>query len=146
MWEHSEEPATTPPHEFAALKHILLGDLRELLDEPLDSESRKWLLAVLDVLLDMLPCQFANEEFEGEVDRATIDDPAFQEHVGELRQQQEILYDDLFDLRTQLARDGSAGDSDDIRGDLRQWLEQYERHENQDGERARSDAEIAVAG
>jgi hypothetical protein len=44
--------------EYLALEYILLGDLRDVLEEPADEESRKWLLAILDALLDAMPREF----------------------------------------------------------------------------------------
>lgn len=35
----------------AGLQHLLLGDLRWLLDEPASAERSRWLLAVIDTLL-----------------------------------------------------------------------------------------------
>src|SRR5579872_2956860 len=50
---------------YSSLEYILLGDLRDLLEEPVDDESRKWLLAVLDTLLDTLPREFDLEDEDG---------------------------------------------------------------------------------
>ena len=36
-------------------QYLLLGDLRDLLDEARDESDRKWLLAVLDVLVELMP-------------------------------------------------------------------------------------------
>ena len=44
--------------EYLALEYILLGDLRDVLEEEPDEQSRKWLLAVLDALLDAMPREF----------------------------------------------------------------------------------------
>ncbi|MCA9032679.1 MAG: hypothetical protein KDA66_17810, partial [Planctomycetaceae bacterium] len=41
------------------LEYILLGDLRDLLEEAPSKETSRWLTAVLDVLLEKIP-----EEFE----------------------------------------------------------------------------------
>jgi hypothetical protein len=42
-------PPTT--HGDRGLEYLLLGDLRQLLDEPASRENRRWLLSVLDRLL-----------------------------------------------------------------------------------------------
>lgn len=44
--------------EYLALEYILLGDLRDVLEEEPDEQSRKWLLAVLNALLDAMPREF----------------------------------------------------------------------------------------
>lgn len=48
--------------ESWTLEYLLLGDLVELLQEPYDEENRRWLLVVLDGLLDAIPA-------EGRLDR-----------------------------------------------------------------------------
>ena len=37
------------------LEYLLLGDLREMLEEPFTPQGRNWTVAVIDTLLDMLP-------------------------------------------------------------------------------------------
>lgn len=49
-------------HEGWSLEYLLLGDLVELLQERYDEENRRWLLVVLDGLLDAIPA-------EGRLDR-----------------------------------------------------------------------------
>lgn len=39
------------------LEYLLFGDLVELLEEPYDDENRRWLLVVLDGLLDAIPAE-----------------------------------------------------------------------------------------
>src|SRR5260221_8654966 len=51
--------------QYTSLEYILLGDLRDILEESLDRESRRWLIAVLDALLETLPREFDLEEHDG---------------------------------------------------------------------------------
>ena len=51
--------------EYSTLEYILLGDLRDLLYEPPDEETCRWLLAVLDALLETLPREFDLKQQDG---------------------------------------------------------------------------------
>ncbi len=42
----------------SVLEYLLIGDLRDLLEETPDNETRRWLLAVLEELLNLLPNEF----------------------------------------------------------------------------------------
>jgi hypothetical protein len=123
----SRTPVAAPPHEFAALEHILLGDLRELLDgDPRDQETRRWLIAVLDLLADMLPCQFALEEHGGDPDEVREMD---EEHEDGLHRQRNALICSLSELRDRLGDDRQAAAVvAGVRVDLRNWMEQYQAH------------------
>src|SRR5262245_36103537 len=50
---------------YSVLEYLLLGDLRDLLEEPPDTETRRWLLAVLEELLNLLPNEFEFEDQGG---------------------------------------------------------------------------------
>ena len=39
------------------LEYLLLGDLADLLSETYDEENRKWILVVLEGLLDAIPAE-----------------------------------------------------------------------------------------
>ncbi len=121
----------TPPHEFAALEHILLGDLRELLEEdPADPETRHWLIAVLDVLADMLPCQFALEEHGGYLEEVRLEFPEWEDDIDRLHRQHGELYEGLCDLRSRLADETQiAATAARVRVDLRNWMEQFQTHQ-----------------
>ena len=128
--DETRTPAA-PPHEFAALEHILLGDLRDLLDDdPSDPETRRWLTAVLDVLADMLPCQFALEEHGGYLEDVRLEFPEWEGDIDRLHRQHEELYQGLCELRGQLADDdGIAASASRVRVDLRNWMEQLQSHQ-----------------
>jgi len=51
--------------DYAAMEYILLSDLRDLLEEPADDMTRKWLRAVLDALLKTLPWELELQDAGG---------------------------------------------------------------------------------
>jgi hypothetical protein len=63
-------------NRYSTLEYILLGDLRDLLEEPPDEETRRWLVAVLDALVKTLPREFDLEDEDGYMSDATPTGPA----------------------------------------------------------------------
>jgi len=115
-----------------ALEYILLGDLRDLMEQPLNNEIRRWLLAVLGALLDTLPNDSSdgNEEYLGEV---LEEYPNWSRQVDELHRQREQLFGQLEQFRNQVLQ---RRDLDQIalqlQCELREWmvtLTAHQRHE-----------------
>lgn len=120
--------------KYSTIEYILLGDLRELLEEPADEENRRWLLAILDSLADMLPREFQLKESGGYLQEVLDEFPSWSAQVDELHHQQHTLYARLRELRWRLAHSASyVGTADQLRCELRDWmaaLTAHHRHEN----------------
>ncbi|HUG94304.1 MAG TPA: hemerythrin domain-containing protein [Planctomycetaceae bacterium] len=127
-----------PPHDalahHAALEHLLLGDLRELLEEPPDRQNRRWLLVILDGLLETLPRQFLLEEQGGYLAEVLDQYPSWRPQVDGLRRQHGELYATLDRLRDRVAGGRPFGHAAaDVRRELRDWMHRliaHNRHEN----------------
>ena len=78
--------------EYTALKYILLGDLRDLLEEPADRYTRGWLVAILDSLLDTLPREIAIKEASGYLNEVLDEYPSWYRHVEELQNEERLLF------------------------------------------------------
>mgnify|MGYP007073210910 CR=1 FL=1 len=119
--------------EYASLEFILLGDLRDLLEEPSDELTCKWLRAVLDALLDTLPRKFRLQEEGGYLSEVLEQYPNWYSQVDELHRQQRQLYAKLSRLRGRIAEEVSYEEiADSISDDLRAWMQSllaYHRHE-----------------
>lgn len=112
---------------------LLRDDLKELLLEPADAGNARWVVAVVDKLLD---------EFEEERDLKQTDDyfdcilerfPTWQPKVTQLCDVQSELVTSLRLLQRQLARaDRSQGVSDEHRNSLHAWIAASETHEHQE--------------
>lgn len=128
---NSTTQLAAPPHEFAALEHILLGDLRELLEGDLGNpQTRRWLQAVLNVLADMLPCQLALEQHGRSLGEERADPAVWEDAVQSLHRQHEELLRGLTELRSRLADDRQLGSvAAGVRVDLRNWMERYHSHQ-----------------
>src|SRR5579872_2003110 len=84
---------------YTSLEYILLGDLRDILEEPPDVESRHWLLAVLDALLETLPREFDLEDDEGYMSEVLARYPSWSGQVERLHRDHESLFTKLTELR-----------------------------------------------
>ncbi len=119
--------------QYTSLEFILLGDLRDLLEEPVDKYTHRWLRAVLDVLLDTLPRQWELREEGGYFADVLRHHPYWYTEVDELRRRQHKLYDKLRHLRARLMeRVPYAEISGDLSRELRDWMQSllaFHRHE-----------------
>lgn len=135
-------------HEAATLfTYLLLGDLRELLDEPATVETRHALRVFLDVLLDELPDRSRlkrNGEFLGEV----LDEfPNWSGQVESLRCGEAADYSRLAELRETLRGNVSyAALADEIACDLREWMDSVSVHRGQERRLVQMAANREVGG
>lgn len=120
--------------EYASLEYILLGDLRDLLEEPSDELTSKWMRAVLDALLDTLPRKFKLQEHGGGYLAEVLEQyPNWYAQVDELQRQQRALYAKLSRLRGRVAEAVPYTEiAESTSNDLRAWMQSllaYHRHE-----------------
>jgi len=115
-----------------ALEYILLGDLRDLLEEPPNRDTRRWLLAVLNALLDTLPSDMNDDdgEYLGEV---LEEYPNWARQVDDLHEEREALFDELYIFRNQIQQRRDLEQiAERLRRELHQWmimLAAHKRHE-----------------
>jgi hypothetical protein len=108
---------------YTSLEYILLGDLRDLLEEPAEEESRKWLLAVLDTLLDTLPRAFDLEDADGYMAEVLERYPSWSPQVERLHRDHDQLFMKLKELRGRIERNiWIAPIANEVRRDLRDWI------------------------
>ena len=83
------------------LQYLLVGDLRELLDQRIDENSREWLRQTLDVLIDTLSRE---RDFTGEFRVEPLDGFAtpLERHLKSLEVEQVLLRNALCQMRTAL--------------------------------------------
>ena len=119
--------------ECAAFEYILLGDLRDLLEEPTDEMTCKWLLAVLDALLQTLPRDFQLQDEGGYLAEVVEEFPNWSVQVDRLLQEREMLFSSLRQLRDRITQDIPFAEiAQRVRHDLRGWMTSFvafQRHE-----------------
>lgn len=109
--------------QYTSLEYILLGDLRDLLEESPGDETRRWLLAVLDTLLETLPREFDLEEEDGYMTEVLERYPSWSAQVERLHRDHEILFSKLKELRGRIERNSwVAPIANEVRRDLRDWI------------------------
>jgi hypothetical protein len=107
-------------------EYILIGDLRDLLDDEPTDENRRWTLAVLDALLDTLPKEFALKSQDGYLSDVLDEYPSWDNTVERLRQQHVALHRRLTELRVRMVANAQLqGLADRLRTELESWIEAF---------------------
>ena len=115
--------------ECTALEYILLGDLRDLLEEKPDRHTTKWLVAVLDELLATLPRELRLRQRGGYLTEVLEQYPSWHCHVERLRQEKHALYGKLLSLRQRMIQHESLSEiAQIVRRDLRDWMTSFAAH------------------
>lgn len=116
-------------NRYSSLEYILLGDLRDLLEEGNDQETHKWLIAVLNTLFKTLPREFDLEDEDGYMSDVLEMQPHWASRVERLHREHEQLITKLKELRTRLIRAESfAPVAHELRRDLRDWMLSLQAH------------------
>lgn len=107
---------------YSSLEYILLGDLRDVLEERPDAESRRWLIAVLDALLETLPREFDLEDADGYMLEVIERHPSWSSQVDRLHRDHDLLFAKLGELRGRVECDTwIAPIANEVRRDIRDW-------------------------
>ena len=115
--------------DYAALEYILLGDLRDLLEEPADDENRRWLAAILDALLETQKREFELQEEGGYLSEVLEQFPNWDSQVEMLHEEQHMLFGKLRQLRERIGLQVSfSGIADEVRCGLRDWMALLNAH------------------
>lgn len=118
--------------DCAALEYILIGDLRDLLEEPLNEVNCKWLSAVLDTLLVTMPRRMDLQRQGGYLSDILEENPGWYSQVERLDREQSRLYEKLCDLRSLVTDDANEDDArrlqSMLRHDLREWMNSLVAH------------------
>ncbi len=115
--------------EYATLEYILLGDLRDLLEEPIDETTCRWMREVTGALLETLPREAELKKQGGYLVEVLEQYPNWSGQVNELQSEKEAIYEKLHQLRDRLLRQVSFGAiAEEIRRDLRDWMTRLQAH------------------
>jgi hypothetical protein len=115
------------------LEYLLIGDLRELVEEHNEGKNSQWLLAVLDALLATLSREFELKEDGGYLADVLSDQPHWSTAVEQLRLQHGTLVARLQQLRDRVAWQAPLGlVAHLVRLELEDWITSllaHQRHE-----------------
>jgi hypothetical protein len=113
-------------NECTEFEYILLGDLRDLLEDPPNDETRTWLMAVLEALLDTLPKEFALKSRDGYLSVVLDEYPSWDRQVARLETQYVSLYRQLRVLRDRLVTRHRLEDvAERLRVELERWMDAF---------------------
>ena len=115
--------------ECNEFQYLLLGDVRDLLDETPDDSNKKWLMAVLDVLVDLMPHERHLHETSGGYMKEVLDEfPNWYRLVMRLHLKKLHLHYALRDLRDRLRREASwVAVADQLSCELRDWMDLFQQ-------------------
>ena len=119
--------------DYVALEYILLGDLRDVLAEPANKENRRWLIVILDALLETLSRDFELQEQGGYMTEVLEQFPNWYRQVDDLHDEHQALYAKLRGLRERIdQRAAFSRIASELRNDLQDWMHRlvaHHRHE-----------------
>jgi hypothetical protein len=110
------------------LQYILVGDLREMLDEPMSQQSRQWMAAVLDTLLEMIPREHKLMSRGGYLREVLTDFPNWSGRVDKLEAEHFGLFDRLTELRDELEHEPAPAAVASLKYSLQEWLDAFASH------------------
>jgi hypothetical protein len=113
-----------------ALEYILLGDLRDLLEEAkTDEQTLRWITAVLDALLEAMPYEMELKCRDGYLQPVLEQFPNWAGQIGDLAREKQDLFDKLRELRLELhSPDAFSALAGVLRQDLQEWMTLWAAH------------------
>ncbi|MCA8983549.1 MAG: hypothetical protein KDA76_07300 [Planctomycetaceae bacterium] len=119
--------------QLSELEYILLGDLRDVLEEDSTEENRKWLSMLVDALLRTLPREFILREEGGYLEEIVMNCPELDSSVQQLQEEHITLCSQLRSLATRLhGTTDFQVEADSLKRQLGAWmncLQAHNRHE-----------------
>ncbi|MEW4488979.1 hypothetical protein AB1L42_12910 [Thalassoglobus sp. JC818] len=129
------------------LEYILLGDLRDLLEEPADNETARWLVAVLDALLEALPEEYSLKTRQGYLSDVVESVPEWDNRVTALEDEYFRLFRRLGQLRSQVVLGVDFQRvAKQVSIDLKDWMTAFVSHHQQERELVSMAATYEVGG
>lgn len=134
-------------HQCTELIYILVGDIVDLLDEPANEQTCRWLSAVLDTLLDKLPEEYTLKSEDGYLSDVLDTFPAWQSQVELLEEQNFILMRELRRLRRTVCTDSDFRKiADEVRVGLMDWIGRYQSHHERERDLIQQAANLVIGG
>ncbi len=120
--------------QLGELEFLLLGDLRDVLEEEATEQNRKWLLAIVEVLARTVPREFYLREKDGYLQDIVNCCPEVDREVQELLEEHRTLRDRLDELRNKLQRlRPFRTQADALKYELAEWMDKLEQHNKKEG-------------
>ncbi|HCS50230.1 hypothetical protein [Rubinisphaera sp.] len=115
--------------QLSELEYILLGDLRDVLDEESNEQNRKWLSAIVEALLRTIPREFDLRCNGGYMQEVLLVRPEADAEVQNLRNEQRSLCDQLQEISDRLSTSRSfQKHALALKQELADWSEHLRSH------------------
>ncbi len=115
--------------QLSDLEYILLGDLRDVLEEESTEETRRWLTAIVEALLRTVPREFALRSRGGYMNSLLLECPEADSSVRRLEVEQTTLCEQLQELYDRLQESGSFhAHAIELKRDLATWMDHLQSH------------------
>lgn len=119
----------------ATLSWLLVGDIREMLQDHLDEEALLWLRPILDALIEAMREQAQLEETPGYYDDVLASFPHWSPVVDRIHAEQATLCQSLETLRHTIDRDLPFRRlADELEVDLSDWVSLMTAHSDRERE------------
>lgn len=124
MVEHTRISQIHSMAECNEFQYLLLGDVRDILDETPDESNRQWLLAVLDVLVSLMPRErHLHDQRGGYMSEVLEVFPGWSRKVMQLHLKKLQLDYSLRECRDHIRREKSwVSIADQLSCELRDWM------------------------
>lgn len=109
-------------------QYLLLGDIRDILDETPDESNKRWLLEVLNVLVDLMPRERRLHEDGGGYMAEVLEEfPEWSRQVMRLHLKKLHLDYSLRELRNRIRGESSwVAVADQLSSDLAEWMNLFQ--------------------
>jgi len=115
--------------EYRTYEYILMGDLRDVLEEPPDEVNCNWMLAILDALLTTLPKELDMAESGYYLNMDRSQHRSQRASFEKLLNEKHLLYAKLRNLRSSILNDGSFEETAElIKLELHGWMKNLIAH------------------
>lgn len=123
---HDVDLPNSDLRQCTEFEYILIGDLRDLLEEPDGFETRLWLVAVLDALVETLPRELQLKSESGYLADVLDEFPNWENHVQQLQEEHVRLHRRLVELRDRIRNHQAMNNlMEQVRVDLETWMEAF---------------------
>lgn len=113
--------------ECNEFQYLLLGDLRDILEDTPDDSTKRWILAVLDVLVELMPRERHIHDQRGGYLSEVLDEfPGWGRKVMRLHLKKLHLDYALREFRSRIQREASWNSvADQLSCELRDWMQMF---------------------
>ncbi|MCA9042377.1 MAG: hypothetical protein KDA65_18635 [Planctomycetaceae bacterium] len=116
-------------NNYRTLEYILLGDLRDVLEEELDQSNLTWMTAIIDTLLTTLPRELDLAESGQYLHLNQRDFQYHRDEFDSLLSEKHQVYVKLRELRTELVTRGLQQETiARLKHDLHTWMKDLIHH------------------